>query len=159
MTKTMAITRTRTTKMAKKNEHKTSYSPPEGWCCRTLAELWPLRRWWRKEVANNPKLSKNLVSQHFPTKLCVYILSHLYPAHCIPSALSPSNLIIALASIWLYWNLVEINFFPIKIVWKVISTCIQPPQNVLHQSRPACLLARPDARRRPGVENLQSGRD
>ena len=107
-TKTKTMTITRTTKMAKKNKQNTSYLPPEGWCCRTLAELWPLRRWWRKEVANNPKVSKNLVSQHFPTKLCVHILSHLYPAHCIPSALSPSNLIIALASIWLYWNLVEI---------------------------------------------------
>ena len=51
------------------------------------------------------------------------------------------------------------NFFPIKIVWVIISTCIQPPQSVLHQSRPACLLARPDVRRRPVVENLQSGRD
>ena len=163
-TKTKTMTITRTTKMAKKNKQNTSYLPPEGWCCRTLAELWPLRRWWRKVVANNPKLSKNLVSQHFPTKLFVYILSHLYPAHSIPSALSPSNLIIALASIWLYWNLIEvitIIFFPIKIkmVWVIISTCIQPPQSVLHQSRPACLLARPDVRRRPVVENLQSGRD
>ena len=104
------------------------------------------------------KLSKNLVSQHFPIKLCVYILSHLYPAHCIPSALSPSNLIIALASIWLYWNLVEIFFFPIKIIWEIISTCSQPTQSILHQSRPACLLVRPDARRRLGVGNLQSGR-
>ena len=150
--------------MAKKNKQNTSYLPPEGWCCRTLAELWPLRRWWRIQVKNNPKWSKNLVSQHFPIKLCVYIFSHLYPAHCIPSSLSPSNLIIALASIWLYWNLIEvitIIFFPIKIkmVWVIISTCIQPPQSVLHQSRPACLLARPDVRRRPGVENLQSGRD
>ena len=91
--------------------------------------------------------------------MCVCILSHLYPAHCIPSALSPSNLIIALAYIWLYWNLVEIIFFPIEIVWVIISTCSQPPQSVLHQSRPAFPLARPDARRRPVVENLQSGRD
>ena len=101
-----------------------------------------------------------MVSQHCPTNLCVYILSHLYPAHCIPSALSPSNLIIALASIWLYWNLVEIIailFFVIKIIWVIIGTCSQPPQSVLHQSRPACLLARPDARRQPVVENLQSG--
>ena len=34
--------------------------------------------------------------------------SDLYPAHCIPSSLSPSNLIMALASIWLYWNLIVI---------------------------------------------------
>ena len=53
----------------------------------------------------------------------------------------------------------RINFFPINIVWVIINTCSQPPQSVLHQSRPACLLARQDARRRPVVENLQSGRD
>ena len=50
-------------------------------------------------------------------------------------------------------------FFPIKIIWEIISTCSQPAQSILHQSRPACLLARPDAHRRPVVENLQSGRD
>ena len=50
-------------------------------------------------------------------------------------------------------------FFPIKIVYKIIITCTQPPQSVLHQSRPAFPLARPDARRRPVVGNLQSGRD
>ena len=79
----------------------------------------------------------------------MYIVSHLYPAHCIPSSLSPSNLIIALASIWLYWNLVEIiaiifinqeNLVPVSNLLRVSYTnpdrlvCWQDPMFVVDQA-------------------------
>ena len=70
--------------------------------------------------------------------------SYLYPAHCIPSPLSPSSLSMTPASIWLYWNLVSaIIIIMMHMMMMIIDHDVYDDDDHVHLYPPSSVCLTP----------------